>query len=731
MAIQIKKTGGDAPATEPEAVQSIAPAPEAAPTPEPVKADPPKKKVSAGGGELAAIMAQIRKEKGDNVVNTGSEIPLVERIPTGVFEFDLATGGGFPRSRYSIVYGPESSGKCHAKGDRILMYDGTSRAVEDIKVGDFLMGPDSAPREVLKTGKGFGPLFKITPVKGGGGFTVNGDHQLHLVCTHDQGNRYKGQRVQISVNEYLSKSNDWKIYHHLYRVGVDFTAKHLPVDPYFLGLWLGDGSSTNMQVYSVSEEIIDWLQSHADYLGGRLSVYDKNSACPGYAIVDTHYRSEMQEMNLFGNKHIPHKYLTSSRSQRLELLAGLIDTDGAKGGGSSCVFYNSNQQLCNQVQWLARSLGYYASVSKKRTTCNGERFDSWQVYISMDSPAELPLRLEYKRPGPRTGQGSCLTSRFTVEPVGDGEFFGFEVDEDHLYMTDEFIVNHNTNICYCAAAQAQRLPAPCNKVVWVDLEGTFSPDWAAQFGIDVEELIVVRPSYGEEAVDLVDALIRAEDVAMLVVDSLATVVSSKEIDQSVEKFDVGTASLLVKRLCNKLVIALATESKRGHTPAVVLINQTRFKIGVMFGDPETMPGGQTMKFLSSLTVRLYGKNKIEKSISSELPAFKETTAVIKKAKVGVTKYNFDYDLCMFPHNGLIVGETRSWSTVSGYLKDLGHLKKAEKGTGWTLLGKTYQTLVMIQDMYEAEDSFKLQLQKMVIDSFKGKSFTVEADGAAK
>lgn len=398
MAIQIKKTGGDAPASEPEAVQSIAPATEATPTPEPVKADPPKKKVSAGGGELAAIMAQIRKEKGDNVVNTGSEIPLVERIPTGVFEFDLATGGGFPRSRYSIVYGPESSGK--------------------------------------------------------------------------------------------------------------------------------------------------------------------------------------------------------------------------------------------------------------------------------------------------------------------------------------------TNICYCAAAQAQRLPAPCNKVVWVDLESTFSPDWAAQFGIDVEELIVVRPSYGEEAVDLVDALIRAEDVAMLVVDSLATVVSSKEIDQSVEKFDVGTASLLVKRLCNKLVIALATESKRGHTPAVVLINQTRFKIGVMFGDPETMPGGQTMKFLSSLTVRLYGKNKIEKSISSELPAFKETTAVIKKAKVGVTKYNFDYDLCMFPHNGLIVGETRSWSTVSGYLKDLGHLKKAEKGTGWTLLGKTYQTLVMIQDMYEAEDSFKLQLQKMVIDSFKGKSFTVEATGAA-
>lgn len=288
-----------------------------------------------------------------------------------------------------------------------------------------------------------------------------------------------------------------------------------------------------------------------------------------------------------------------------------------------------------------------------------------------------------------------------------------------------------TNICYAAAAQAQKRPEPCNKVVWVDLEGTFDAKWAGQFGIDVDELLVVSPAYGEEAVDLIDALVRAEDVAMLVVDSLATVVSSKEIDQSVEKFDVGTASLLVKRLCNKLVIGLATEAKRGHTPAVVLINQTRFKIGVMFGDPETMPGGQTMKFLSSLTVRLYGKNKMEKTISSELPAFKETKAVIKKAKIGVTKYDFDYDLCMLPHDGMIVGETKSWSTVSGYLKDMGALKKADKGSGWTLLGKTYQTLVLIQDYYESDDEFKMKLQGMVIKSFEGKHFTVEAEGAAK
>lgn len=287
-----------------------------------------------------------------------------------------------------------------------------------------------------------------------------------------------------------------------------------------------------------------------------------------------------------------------------------------------------------------------------------------------------------------------------------------------------------TNICYCAAAQAQKLPEPCNKVVWVDLEGTFDPNWAAHFGIDVDELLVVKPSYGEEAVDLVDALVRAEEVALLVLDSLAVVVSSKEVEQSVEKFDVGTAAILVKRLCNKLVIALAEESRRGHTPAVILINQTRFKIGVMFGDPETMPGGQTMKFLSSLTVRLYGKNKVDKTINPDLPSWKDTKAVIKKAKIAIVRSDFDYEMAMLPSAGNGVGTTASWNMVSGYLKDLGHLSKVEKGSGWQLLGEEFPTLVPIRDRYETDSAYSTALHQIIIDAHKGQFMLVEATGAA-
>lgn len=286
-----------------------------------------------------------------------------------------------------------------------------------------------------------------------------------------------------------------------------------------------------------------------------------------------------------------------------------------------------------------------------------------------------------------------------------------------------------TNLCYLAVANAQKSGGYCNKAIWIDLEGTFDPKWAKQFGVDVDELIVVKPSYGEECVDLVDALVRADDVAILVLDSLAVVTSTKELEQSAEKFDVGTSAILVKRMCNKLVNALSEESKRDHTPAVILINQTRFKIGVMFGDPETIPGGQTMKFLSSLTIRLYGKNKVMKEISPDLAAFKETNVVVKKAKVPVFKNTFEYNMCLFPHETLKVGDTDSWNKVVNELKQIGELEK--ESSGWKLFGESYTTQVQIQEKYENDHEYMIKVQSTIIDSYKGKAILVEAEGLLK
>lgn len=283
-----------------------------------------------------------------------------------------------------------------------------------------------------------------------------------------------------------------------------------------------------------------------------------------------------------------------------------------------------------------------------------------------------------------------------------------------------------TSMAYLAIAQAQRGSEECNKAVLIDLEHTFDPKWAVLFGVDVDRLIVVKPGYGEEAVDIVDAVVRADDVAIVVVDSLAMVVSSKEVQQSVEKFDVGTAPTLVKRMVNKITIALSEEAKRGHDPCIIFINQTRMKIGVMFGNPETMPGGQTMKFLSSLTIRVQGKNAFVKEISPDTPAFKTVTAQIVKAKVGIVRSNFEFDLALQKYGDLNVGESASWGLVKNELQASGLLVKNVSNNSYALDGSIYKTLSTIEGTYYAEKEFAMHLQDLVIKKYAGKKIVFDS-----
>lgn len=272
-----------------------------------------------------------------------------------------------------------------------------------------------------------------------------------------------------------------------------------------------------------------------------------------------------------------------------------------------------------------------------------------------------------------------------------------------------------SNLCMCAVANAQKLPAPNNIVVWVDVEGTADPDWMAAHGIDVSRLLIVKPDYGEQAADLVDAFMHTEEVCMIVVDSIAAMISVSETETSTEKADVKGNSVLVKRMCNKLVTSFTQEAKRGHTPCVVLVNQTRTKIGVMFGDPETTPCGQTPRFLSSLSIRVYGKNKMVKEISNDLPIFKEVSMTIKKAKLPINMNSAQYDHVVYAHDQLRVGQSNSFNLVLGHLKAHGIIAKAEKGSGWVLNGTDQRpTLKHFADSYYEDLTFRVKLQGQVI-----------------
>lgn len=289
--------------------------------------------------------------------------------------------------------------------------------------------------------------------------------------------------------------------------------------------------------------------------------------------------------------------------------------------------------------------------------------------------------------------------------------------------------SNKSNVALKAVVAAQKLPLPCNKVVWVNIEQSFDPVWAAKMGVDTEALLVVQAGYGEEAIDLVDALVRAEDVALLVVDSMAGLIASKEIAQSVENYDIGTSALLIKRMVNKLMIAFCEEQKRDHDPCIILINQTRYKPGVLFGDPETMPGGEAQKFLASLRVRMSAKNIIEKATNTLV--YKETHVVVKKAKVPVRAASFDFKMCVNPVDDLTVGETDSFNMVKGHLQALQLLAKHKDAWKITVhpngkaVSQMFTTLGAMADKYAKDKTFQAALQAEVLAHYRDKLMLVE------
>jgi len=160
-----------------------------------------------------------------------------------------------------------------------------------------------------------------------------------------------------------------------------------------------------------------------------------------------------------------------------------------------------------------------------------------------------------------------------------------------------------TTLALHVVAQAQRKGGIA---AFIDAEHALDPTWAKKLGVDLEGLLVSQPSSGEEAMHITEMLIKSNAVDVIVVDSVAALVPQKELDGEIGESHVGLQARLMSQSMRKLTGAIA-KSKA----AVIFINQIREKIGVMFGNPETTPGGRALKFYSScrIDVRRIGQLK--------------------------------------------------------------------------------------------------------------------------
>ena len=374
----------------------------------------------------------------------------VEAVTKGLEAFRTVGGG--------VLSLDVGLGKCLGKDTPVLMFDGTIKMVQDIIPGELLMGDDSTPRRVLSTCTGREELYRVVPVKGDP-YVVNESHILSLK-TSTKKKEKNGQIVDVCVKDFLKLSTGRRADLKGWRAPVTFPEREVPLDPYMLGYWLGDGSSRSAVITSQESPVLHYFHRNLGRYGLHLNYTSKYD----YRIMDAKrpnfFFKTLRDLDLVQNKHIPHVYKCNSRWVQLQVLAGLIDSDGSVvPGGSGWEITQKNERLLDDILFLCRSLGFACYKKKCTKICTNapggpKKGTYFRCSISGKGVEEVPCKVLRKVAEPRTHKKNVLVTGIRLESIGPGEYFGFEIDGNRRFLLGDFTVTHNT---VCALALAARL----------------------------------------------------------------------------------------------------------------------------------------------------------------------------------------------------------------------------------------------------------------------------------
>jgi len=383
---------------------------------------------------------------------------------------------------------------CFQANTPILMWDQTIKMSQDIKVGDELIGDDGEKRVVLDTCQGEDDMFEVIQ-KNGERYVVNSKHKL---VVKGVGNT---EPIEILVSDYMKLSEKDKKYLYGYKSanGINYEKQNVDLDPYMLGLWLGDGTHSHPIIasndYEIQKYILEWCDSnnaelvHDEGVKFRIRRKGQNNGkdklrktvghdinCIGcnmkkQKICELNNKKEGKEnitkgknpftelltkYNLIKNKHIPREYMMNSRDIRLKVLAGLIDTDGCVlNNGKRICIGQVNKTLASQIEILCRSLGYIVNtrvIKRKNVKCPGvdkkNYQDSYQLNIS-GNISEIPTILHRKKCTDSAPNKDYQKTSINVKCIGKDKYYGWKVDNNKRFIGIDFTVLRNCDQMYC------------------------------------------------------------------------------------------------------------------------------------------------------------------------------------------------------------------------------------------------------------------------------------------
>ena len=216
-----------------------------------------------------------------------------------------------------------------------------------------------------------------------------------------------------------------------------------------------------------------------------------------------------------------------------------------------------------------------------------------------------------------------------------------------------------TTLALHAVAEAQKMDGVC---AYIDAEHAMDPEYAKKLGVKIDQLLISQPDNGEQALDIVDSLVRSGKIDIIVIDSVAALTPKDEIEGDMGAYHVGKQARLMSQALRKLT-AIVAKSKT----VVIFINQIRMQIGIMFGNPETTPGGKALKFYTSVRLDIRRIAQIKKG--DEIMGGRVKVKVVKN-KVAAPFKQTEFDL-MYNEGISKEGEILALGEKMGFIKKSG------------------------------------------------------------
>ena len=351
------------------------------------------------------------------------------------------------------------------------------KTMGEISVGDFVYGKNGNPTMVIGESEIFNkPMYEVE-FEDGDIIKASSDHiwtvktatsvqtanratsHIGRGKTYRKGGWYEATTEEMSKLYYRcrkDKKGREYIYHVPVNGAVQYPEKELSIDPYLLGVWLGDGTSTGTNI-TVSDIDRPYMTALITECSGYSTEYHKTKNRTGYIKVDKRSSNKtckddfiynLRKLDLIGNKHIPQDYLTASVEQRLALLQGLMDTDGTCSKRGQCSFVQKSEILSRQVLELINSLGIKAKIIRRKSMLNGKQIsDIYNIAFFADkSTPVFRLKRKYDRQKEKLCERSRVKAITRITPIEAVPSKCIMVaDPEHLYLAGrQFTPTHNT-----------------------------------------------------------------------------------------------------------------------------------------------------------------------------------------------------------------------------------------------------------------------------------------------